>query len=200
MNKWGSALLLSVSLLDGCIGSTDVWVHRQRLLPADGAGGQLTVLVDFGSGPTNDTEKREQQLSACIAKNLRATKLDPNVVSPDEFRRAALAGSPSHQTIQDPEILTQLLADTRIQERIAGLNLHYVVAAWERSETTGSLLPPAVATNRRETSRKSAHLRASLFDVKRALGETVSRHPLQLGRSFEPPSTFAEHRSAASWS
>jgi hypothetical protein len=93
----------------------------------------------------DDARAQEGKLVACARRELKGSRWAKRIVAPDEFRRLALT-NPS-QRPRSHDDWAELARDPSFQERIAGLNLRYLIVVksryWKSPSTWNAAPNPA---------------------------------------------------------
>src|SRR5215468_4103277 len=116
-------VILLASAVAGCSATTPPIANAPgALLPA---GEAVTVFLNyFGL----EGRAVEGELVGCIRDGIRRAHPELRVVPPDDFRRLAFPDLPPDAAPRSPHYLGMLLDNAAFRERIAPLNLHYLIA------------------------------------------------------------------------
>ena len=178
--RFAVGLLTMVLLAIGCV-SVQVREFTQagwRIDPGEG----ITVLLHYHSrqpsAVAREAEAREveDEIVGCVAGVIRTAHPTVRIVSPEEFRRAAFPDLSPQAAPRSPEYLSLLLNHPVFRERIAPLNIRYLIAVGGETVQTGDVAAaggPGAAVIIGVWARGS-RLAAAVLDLKEARSEKVA--------------------------
>jgi hypothetical protein len=121
------SLITAALLLAGCSTGS---VYRKSFLGGLAPDEAIAIIAD------GDARAEERKLAACAGRELKGNRWASRIVAPHEFRRLALT-NPSQQP-RSPDDWAELARDPLFRERIASLNLRYLIVLDERHSKSSS--------------------------------------------------------------
>ena len=176
--------LLTIGLLGGGCVSAQVSELREHAREID-PGEAVTILLHYHSrqpsAEAREGEARqvEEEIVGCVSTIVRRAHPTLRIVPPDEFRRVAFPDLPAAAAPRSPEYISLLLDHPVFRERIARLNLRYVIAiggATTMADAGGVVAP--VPSPRGvlifKAWDRSSRLAAAVLDLKEARSARIA--------------------------
>lgn len=133
----------------------------------------ILFLHEFDFAPNVQNITEEDRIVQCVAGAIRGEVPKQRIVSFDAFRRAAFPELPREAAPRSPEYLTHLLKDPTFTERVAPLELRYLLFVGGRTHVDQVASDVSCVVGYRYGScvgywewEKTSHIAASLMDVR----------------------------------
>lgn len=125
--KWWSAVgLFALGAL--AVGCTKAWMSENRLA-ATGLGPQDAITVILVQRPGDEySAGLESKVAGCVRNALQQIHSSVRIVPHDEFRQAAFSDPSLKELPQDDSSWQRLVGDPKFLERIAPLEVRYLIA------------------------------------------------------------------------
>lgn len=174
--RFATGLLTMGLLVGGCLSAqvSELREHADKIGPGEG----VTILLHYHSrspsAEARESEARdvEQEIVGCVTNAVRRAHPRLRIVPPDEFRRVAFPDLPHAAAPRSVEYLSVLADHPIFRQRIAPLNLRYVIAvggATAHSDAIGVIGVAAIWV----WSRHS-RLAAAVLDLKQGGSATIA--------------------------